>query len=704
MWNEIFNRDIKFLSGVGERRATLMASELGIVTFKDLLYNFPYRYIDKTKIYKIGELYRETGVYTQVKARIESVQVVGGESKNRLVVRVADDTGAAEMLWFAGISWVQQRLTIGREMVFFGKYTVFNNRVSFVHPEMDIPLVEEFNKKPLTYGIYSFTEKSSKAGVNTKFISSSVATLWGIVANYIEETLPQYIIKQFNLMPLKQALYNLHFPQSNELLAQAEYRIKFEELLALQLSILRMRSIRIGKKGGYIFEKVGDIFNEFYSSKLPFPLTGAQKRVVKEIRKDTVSGKQMNRLLQGDVGSGKTIVALLAMLLAVDNGFQACMMAPTEILANQHLVSLLEITEGLGIKIELLTGSTRKKKRRLIDEQLMSGEINILIGTHALIEDNVRFNNLGFVIIDEQHRFGVEQRSRLWSKSLTPPHILVMSATPIPRTLAMTIYGDLDVSIIDELPPGRKPIQTSHYFDNSRMAVFGFMRREIEKGRQVYVVYPLIKESEKMDYKNIEDGYESIVRAFPHPEFVTTIVHGKMKAEDKEYGMQMFKNGQAHIMVATSVIEVGVNVPNASVMVIESAERFGLSQLHQLRGRVGRGAEQSHCILMSSHKLSAVGKKRLKAMTETTDGFELAELDLKIRGYGDLEGTKQSGDVLDLKLARISKDTELLSLVREVALVILDKDPLLTAADNALLLKLCSTAKPDKDIDFSLIS
>lgn len=698
----VFDSEVKFLPGVGERRGSLLARELDIVTFKDLLYNFPFRYIDRTKVYQIGEIQEERAVYTQIKARIENIQLIGDNRKQRLVLSIIDQSGRAEAIWFAGIEWIRKRVEVGREFLFFGKVTFFNGNISFVHPEIEISYSEEYNRKPRTYGIYSSTEKLSKAGVNSKFITSCVADLWGKVEPHIVETLPSYLIEKFNLLSLRESLYNLHFPQSAELLSRAEFRIKFEELLALQLSILRMKNIRIGKSGGFIFDRVGDCFNEFYSKYLPFPLTGAQKRVIKEIRKDTLSGNQMNRLLQGDVGSGKTIVALLVMLIAIDNSFQTCMMAPTEILATQHYHSIVELLAEMNIRVELLTGSTRKKQRREIDEGIQSGDIKILIGTHALIEDKVSFANLGFVIIDEQHRFGVEQRSRLWTKNLTPPHVLVMSATPIPRTLAMTIYGDLDVSIIDELPPGRKPIETVHYFDNSRLYVFNFIKEQIAAKRQVYVVYPLIKESEKMDYKNIEDGYESIVRAFPPPQYVTTIVHGKMKPEDKEYGMNLFKSGKAHIMVATSVIEVGVNVPNASVMIIESAERFGLAQLHQLRGRVGRGAEQSYCILMSGYKLSAVGRKRLKAMCDTTDGFQLAELDLKLRGYGDLEGTQQSGNVLDLKLARISRDGDLMVRVRAIAEEILSDDPLLTAPKNRELANLCP--KANKDIDFSQIS
>ena len=700
----VFNSDIKFLAGIGERRAYLLNKELGIYTYKDLLYHFPYRYIDRTKVYAIREIDDSGLAYVQIKARVERVQLIGQGAKRRFVAQVADATGRAELVWFQGIEWIRKKVEEGREYIIFGKPAFYNGVLSIVHPEIDIPMAESALRKLCMYGIYSSTEKLNKANAGTKTMTTAIRNLWEIVAPYVTETLPDYILGRYNLIPLKEALYNIHFPQSNDLLAKAQYRLKFEELLALQLSLLRQKNIRINKNKGFLFTKVGDYFNRFYEECLPFPLTEAQKRVIREVRADTVSGQQMNRLLQGDVGSGKTIVGLMCMLIAVDNGYQACMMAPTEILATQHYESVKELAEKIGIRVELLTGSTKKKERERIDEGLVSGTIHILIGTHALLEDKVMFSNLGFVIIDEQHRFGVEQRSRLWTKSDNPPHVLVMSATPIPRTLAMTLYGDLDISVIDELPPGRKPIKTLHFYDNRREQVFGFMRDQIARGRQIYVVYPLIKESEKMDYKNVEDGYESIVRAFPPPQYVTVIVHGKMKPADKDYGMQLFKNGQAHIMVATSVIEVGVNVPNASVMVVESAERFGLSQLHQLRGRVGRGAEQSYCILMSGAKLSSVGRKRLAAMVATNDGFELAEMDLKLRGYGDLEGTQQSGNMFDLKIASIGKDNDILQLVRAVAEEILENDRFLEKSENVLLLQLLKMTKMQKTVDFSQIS
>ena len=700
----VFDSDIKFLAGIGERRAYLLNKELGIYTYKDLLYHFPYRYIDRTKVYAIREIDDSGLAYVQIKARVERVQLIGQGAKRRFVAQVADATGRAELVWFQGIEWIRKKVEEGREYIIFGKPAFYNGVLSIVHPEIDIPMAESALRKLCMYGIYSSTEKLNKANAGTKTMTTAIRNLWEIVAPYVTETLPDYLLGRYNLIPLKEALYNIHFPQSNDLLAKAQYRLKFEELLALQLSLLRQKNIRINKNKGFLFTKVGDYFNRFYEECLPFPLTEAQKRVIREVRADTVSGQQMNRLLQGDVGSGKTIVGLMCMLIAVDNGYQACMMAPTEILATQHYESVKELVEKIGIRVELLTGSTKKKERERIDEGLVSGTIHILIGTHALLEDKVMFSNLGFVIIDEQHRFGVEQRSRLWTKSDNPPHVLVMSATPIPRTLAMTLYGDLDISVIDESPPGRKPIKTLHFYDNRREQVFGFMRDQIARGRQIYVVYPLIKESEKMDYKNVEDGYESIVRAFPPPQYVTVIVHGKMKPADKDYGMQLFKNGQAHIMVATSVIEVGVNVPNASVMVVESAERFGLSQLHQLRGRVGRGAEQSYCILMSGAKLSSVGRKRLAAMVATNDGFELAEMDLKLRGYGDLEGTQQSGNMFDLKIASIGKDNDILQLVRAVAEEILENDRFLEKPENVLLLQLLKMTKVQRTVDFSQIS
>lgn len=701
----LLDNDIKFLPGIGEVRANLLKKELGLVSYGDMLQYFPFRYVDRTKIYSIREAHTEESlVYIQIKARVERVQLLGEGSKRRFVASVIDSTGIAELVWFQGIKWISDKIEEGREYIIFGRPSFFNGKLTIAHPELELPMAEQATRALTMYGIYASTELLNRANAGSRTISTAMRSLWEQAQRSIEETLPSYLIDQYKLISRKEALYNIHFPQSKELLAAAEYRLKFEELLALQLSILRQKNIRISRNKGFVFKDVGQKFNLFYKEGLPFDLTEAQKRVIREVRSDTVSGKQMNRLLQGDVGSGKTIVGFMCMLLAIDNGFQACMMAPTEILSTQHYQSLQELSSKIGVRVALLTGSTKKRERAKISEGLLDGSIDILIGTHALIEDSVQFNNMGFCIIDEQHRFGVEQRSRLWQKNNTTPHVLVMSATPIPRTLAMTLYGDLDVSIIDELPPGRKPIRTHHYFDNRRQQLFGFMREQIKLGRQVYVVYPLIKESEKMDYKNIEDGYESITRAFPREQYNTVIVHGKMKAADKEFEMSRFKNGEAHIMVATSVIEVGVNVPNASVMVIESAERFGLSQLHQLRGRVGRGADQSFCILMSSEKLSTAGRKRMAAMVETTDGFELAELDLKLRGYGDLEGTQQSGNMLDLKIASIAKDNDLLHVMRTIAERILDEDHLLSLERNALLLKLVNSTKSVKGVDFSQIS
>ena len=596
----ILDNDIQFLSGVGERRARLLRSELGIRTLGDLLYHFPFRYIDRSRIWRIGELRDDSLTYVQLQVRITGFRHVGAGAKKRFVASVADATGTAELVWFKGIGWIEKRLEQGREYVVFGRPAFFGGVLSLVHPEVESVLDQKNRFHSSVQGVYSTTEKLSNAQLGTKAIHALMCNLWPQVDGRLRETLPDEVIREYGLVPLRDALYNIHFPTSQQALRDAELRLKFDELLGIQLNILQQRHARTSREDGFLFPTVGRLFNTFYNERLPFPLTGAQKRVIREIRQDTVTGHQMNRLLQGDVGSGKTLVALMSMLLACDNGFQACLMAPTEILASQHYASIVRMTEGIGLRVGLLTGSTKKKERAELSEGLLSGEIDILIGTHALIENGVRFRNLGFVVIDEQHRFGVEQRARLWSKNLqAAPHVLVMTATPIPRTLAMTLYGDLDVSVIDELPPGRKPVKTVHYRDSHRLRVFGFIRDEIKRGRQVYVVYPLIKESEKMDYKDLEDGYAGIVQAFPPPEYVTVVVHGKMKAADKEYGMDLFKRGVAHIMVATSVIEVGVDVPNASIIVIESAERFGLSQLHQLRGRVGRGAEQSYCILMS---------------------------------------------------------------------------------------------------------
>ena len=699
----ILDNDIQFLSGVGERRARLLRSELGIRTLGDLLYHFPFRYIDRSRIWRIGELRDDSLTYVQLQVRITGFRHVGAGAKKRFVATVADATGTAELVWFKGIGWIEKRLEQGREYIVFGRPAFFGGVLSLVHPEVESVLDQKNRFHSSVQGVYSTTEKLSNAQLGTTAIHSLMCNLWPQVDGRLRETLPDEVIREYGLVPLRDALYNIHFPTSQQALRDAELRLKFDELLGIQLNILQQRHARTSREDGFLFPTVGRLFNTFYNERLPFPLTGAQKRVIREIRQDTVTGHQMNRLLQGDVGSGKTLVALMSMLLACDNGFQACLMAPTEILASQHYASIVRMTEGIGLRVGLLTGSTKKKERAELSEGLLSGEIDILIGTHALIENGVRFRNLGFVVIDEQHRFGVEQRARLWSKNpQAAPHVLVMTATPIPRTLAMTLYGDLDVSVIDELPPGRKPVKTVHYRDSHRLRVFGFIRDEIKRGRQVYVVYPLIKESEKMDYKDLEDGYAGIVQAFPPPEYVTVVVHGKMKAADKEYGMDLFKRGVAHIMVATSVIEVGVDVPNASIIVIESAERFGLSQLHQLRGRVGRGAEQSYCILMSGDKLSAESRKRLGAMVQTTDGFRLAEMDLQLRGPGDLSGTLQSGLAFDLKIASLGRDGQILSLARSAAERILEQDPHLER--NAMLKELSDKYNSAENADFSMIS
>ena len=704
--DSIFSSDIKYLPGVGQGKAAIIKRDLDIHTYGDLLQFYPYRYIDRTRIYTVREaMTDESLVLVQIKVRVERMGAVGEGARRRFVVVARDATGYVDLIWFNAAKWVTDKIEVGREYIAFGRPSIYNGMLSMAHPELDIPMTGASKRTMSMYGLYSSTERLNRAGVTSRNITRWMGKLLEMTSSHIEETLPGYIIERFGLLGRRESLVNIHFPQSAELLSKAQYRLKFEELLILQLSILRQRNVRVVRGSGLVFASVGEKFNRYYNECLEFDLTGAQKRVIREVRADTRSGRQMNRLLQGDVGSGKTVVGLMCMLLAVDNGYQAAMMAPTEILASQHYASVAPQCEKIGVKVALLTGSTKRGERREIDEGLRSGEIDILIGTHALIEDSVKFANLGFVIIDEQHRFGVIQRSKLWTKNEIEPHVLVMTATPIPRTLAMTVYGDLDVSVIDELPPGRKPVKTLHFFDNRRLQVFGFMRDQIDKGRQVYVVYPLVKESEKMDYKNVEDGYESIVRAFPPPKYATVIVHGQMKPQDKDYGMNVFKRGHAHIMVATSVIEVGVNVPNATVMVVEIAERFGLSQLHQLRGRVGRGAEQSYCILMTGNKLSADGRKRMEAMVRTTDGFELSELDLKLRGYGDLEGTQQSGNMLDLKIASLGRDSELLQMVRGVAEAILEEDELLASDKNSRLLEAVRASdNKDKTIDFSRIS
>ena len=700
----VLDYDIKFLAGVGEKRASLLSKELGIRTFGDLLYYFPFRYVDRTRVFRIGELGGELPAYIQIRARVTGMAYEGEGRKRRLRVAVSDGSGIADLVWFSGAKWVEKQIEPGREYVIFGRPNVFRNSLSFVHPEID--LVEALVNRPTggLQGVYSSTEKLTGVQLSSKGIARIMVNLWEHVKDRIVETLPQRIIAENDLMPLRDALYNIHFPQSQDLLRRAEYRLKFEELLGIQLAILSRRATRTTAADGFYFPRVGEFFNGFYGEKLPFQLTEAQKRVVREIRSDTVTGHQMNRLLQGDVGSGKTMVALMAMLLAADNGFQSCMMVPTEILARQHFASISRMVEGLGVNVAVLTGSTRKKERDTILEELAYGRLHILIGTHALIEERVKFDNLGLVVIDEQHRFGVEQRARMWTKNSRPPHVLVMTATPIPRTQAMTLYGVLDVSVIDELPPGRKPIITRHLYDSQRMKLFGFMRREIARGRQVYVVYPLIKESEKMDYKDLYDGFETMSREFPLPDYRLSVVHGKLSPEEKDEGMRAFRDGETQVMVATSVIEVGVDVPNATVMVIESAERFGLSQLHQLRGRVGRGGEQSYCILMSGDKLSREARARLDAMVETNDGFRLSELDLKLRGAGDISGTQQSGTAFELKIASLSKDAAVIEYARRVASGILAEDPSLTMPVNALLARLREKYVNQGEVDFGMIS
>lgn len=677
----ILQTPIDYLKGVGPNRADLLRKELGIHTYQDLVNFFPNRYLDKTRFYKINELQRNSAE-VQVVGKITHIRSVEQKRGKRLVADFIDDTGKMELVWFRGQKWIRENLKINTPYVIFGKTNWFNGLFSMPHPEMES--VEEYKKQLRTamQPIYPSTEKLAKSGITNRVINKLMQQLFIETKGKFYDTLSEEITSELKLIPKAEAVFNIHFPQSQELLAKAQFRLKFEELFYIQLQLLIKNMLQKQKIKGFVFEEIGQNFSEFYSNHLPFELTGAQKRVIKEIRADLGSGAQMNRLLQGDVGSGKTIVALMSMFIALDNGFQACLMAPTEILAIQHYNGLVELCKDLDTSIYLLTGSSKTKARREIHEKLENGEIDILIGTHALLEDKVKFKNLGLAVIDEQHRFGVAQRARLWRKNQMPPHILVMTATPIPRTLAMSLYGDLDISVIDELPPGRKPIKTVHRYDSNRLKVFAFIKDEIKKGRQVYVVYPLIQESEKMDYKDLMDGYESIAREFPSEQI--SIVHGQMKSDAKDYEMDRFVRGETQIMVATTVIEVGVNVPNASVMIIESAERFGLSQLHQLRGRVGRGAEQSFCILMTGHKLSNDSKTRLETMTATNDGFEIAEVDLKLRGPGDIMGTQQSG-VLNLKIADIVKDNEILKLARHHAMRILKEDPSLSLEKNKVL-------------------
>ena len=679
----ILQTPIDYLKGVGPNRADLLRREIGIHTYQDLLNFFPNRYLDKTRFYKINELQRNSSE-VQVVGKIVHLRTVEQKHGKRLVADFIDGTGKMELVWFRGQKWLRENLKLNTPYVIFGKTSWYNGSFSMPHPELEP--VEEYknNLRTAMQPIYPSTEKLGKAGITNRVITKLMQQVFLESGGKFYDTLPQELLSELQLLPKAESVFNVHFPKSQELLAKAQFRLKFEEFFYLQLQLLMKNMLQKQKIKGFTFEQVGKHFTEFYENHLPFELTNAQKRVVKEIRQDMGSGAQMNRLLQGDVGSGKTIVALMTALLALDNGFQAAIMAPTGILATQHYTGLMELVKELDIHIRLLTGSTKTAERREIHEALENGELHILIGTHALLEDKVQFRNLGLAIIDEQHRFGVAQRAKLWQKNELPPHILVMTATPIPRTLAMSLYGDLDISVIDELPPGRKSIKTVHRYDSNRLKVFGFIRDEIKKGRQVYVVYPLIQESETMDYKDLMDGYESIAREFPMPEYQISIVHGQMKPADKDYEMNRFVKGESQIMVATTVIEVGVNVPNASVMIIESAERFGLSQLHQLRGRVGRGAEQSFCILMTSHKLSADSKTRLETMVRTNDGFEIAEVDLKLRGPGDIMGTQQSG-VLNLKIADIVKDNDILKAARFHVQKILAEDPTLSMEKKKVL-------------------
>ena len=668
---DLTTRDIKYLQGVGPQRATMLNKELNIFSLHDLLYYFPYKYVDRSRLYYIHEIDGNMP-YIQLKGQILSFETIGEGRQRRLVGHFSDGTGVIDLVWFQGIKYLMGRYKAHEEYIVFGKPTVFNGRINVAHPDID-PAKDLTLSAMGLQPYYNTTEKMKRAGLNSHALEKLMNNAFALLQGSFPETLSPQIVEENHLMSLDEALRNIHFPQNPEKLRRAQYRLKFEELFYVQLNILRYTKDRQRKFRGLVFGRVGEVFNTFYSQNLPFQLTGAQKRVIKEIRKDMGSGRQMNRLLQGDVGSGKTLVALMSMLIALDNGYQACMMAPTEILAAQHYETIRQLLFGMNIRVELLMGSVKGKKREAILKGLLTGEIQILIGTHAVLEDTVGFSSLGMVVIDEQHRFGVAQRAKLWAKNANPPHVLVMTATPIPRTLAMTLYGDLDVSVIDELPPGRKPIQTIHQFDNRRPSLYAGIRKQLAEGRQIYIVYPLIKESEKMDIKNLEEGYEHICAEFPDCQ--VSKVHGQMKPAEKDAEMQRFVNGETQIMVATTVIEVGVNVPNASVMVIENAERFGLSQLHQLRGRVGRGADQSYCILVTSYKLSEETRKRLEIMVQTNDGFEIAEADLKLRGPGDLEGTQQSGVAFDLKIADIARDGQLLQHVREVAASIIDKDP-----------------------------
>ncbi len=692
---------IEYLKGVGPERARLLKEELKITTIDDLLHFFPNRYIDRSQFHLINELPKNNSE-VQIKGKITQIEILQQKRGKRMVAHFEDTSGKMDLVWFRGYKWIRENLKLNQSYIIFGRLNWFKGYVSMPHPEMELEV--NFNKsiKKLFYPIYPSTEKLIRSGISQRVIQKLVLNLIEMGGNFFSETLPKYVLDYYKLIDKNVALKEIHFPTSQKKLSQAQIRLKFEELTYIQLQLIQKNQQRKRKIKGFLFSEIGSTLKNFYNHQLPYQLTSAQKRVIREIREDMGSGRQMNRLLQGDVGSGKTIVALFAILIAIENNFQACFVAPTEILAQQHFNSLQELLSDSNIKLNLLTGSTKAKERKIINLGLENGTLPILIGTHAVFEENVRFKNLGLAIIDEQHRFGVAQRAKLWSKNTTPPHILVMTATPIPRTLAMSLYGDLDISLIDEMPPGRKPVNTMHKYDNNRLKVFQFIKEKIKEGQQIYVVYPLIEESEKLDFKDLMDGYESLSRSFPIPKYQISIVHGKMKADDKAYEMKRFAEGKTQIMVATTVIEVGVNIPNASVMIIESAERFGLSQLHQLRGRVGRGNEQSFCILMTGSKLSDESKIRVQTMVKTNNGFEISEVDLKLRGPGNILGTQQSG-ILRLKIADIVKDNKLLKMARELAKKILKNDPKLENSDNQIIKKNLSNLQYESNI-WNLIS
>lgn len=674
---------IEYLKGVGPARAELIRKELNIQTFGELLTWFPFRYVDRRAFLRIADI-REDGIYIQIKAKIVRIQTSGPPQRQRLVAIARDDSGEIELVWFQGTRWVLEMLTPQQEYVIFGRPVLFNGKWNIAHPELEVPASQPGPLSEVIRPIYNSTEKLKSKGLDFKGLGKLIRTILLSERFTVPENLTPDIIRDLRLLGRQEAFLNIHFPQSPELLRKAQARLRFEELFFIQLRLVRQRAGRLRQTRGLPFTRVGEFVNRFYRQHLTFELTGAQKKVIREIRTDLGSGRQMNRLLQGDVGSGKTLVALMSMLIALDNGYQGCLMAPTEILARQHFTTISRMLTGMEVNVRLLTGATRSAQRGETLSALADGTVHILIGTHALLEEGVQFRNLGIVVIDEQHRFGVAQRAKLWEKNIVTPHVLVMTATPIPRTLAMTLYGDLDTSVIDELPPGRKPVVTRHVYEPERLKVYGFIRSKIAEGRQIYVVYPMIRESEALDLQNLEEGYRMITAEFPSPPFTTGMVHGKMKQQEKEEAMRKFSGGETQILVATTVIEVGVDVPNASVMIIENAERFGLSQLHQLRGRVGRGADQSYCILLSRYELSAEARKRLKTMVRTSDGFEIAEADLQIRGPGDLQGTQQSG-LLDLRIADIVRDEKILKYARSLASGIIGRDPELATGDNDIL-------------------